>query len=139
MRALALLALSATLACGSDAPVITDLNVVGSYILLAQNGHDIPRTESQTATTKVELTAGSLRIDAGGSWSFVHTRQETVAGVTTTKYESPSGLWTREGTTLNFTLPANNTAFSGTFTIGKAELLITRVENGVTNTYLYKQ
>jgi hypothetical protein len=137
MRRLALLALSATLACGSEAPDITDLTVTGSYILLSLNGHDVPFTESQTSTATTELLAGTFRVDAGGSWSLLTTRKETVSTGAITRYDSPSGLWTREGTTINFT--GTNISFSATFALGKNEMTVVRVENGVTNSYLYKK
>jgi hypothetical protein len=137
MRRLALLALSATLACSSEAPEITDLQVVGAYIMLSKNGQALPLTESQTATTKMELLSGTFRVDAGGSWSLLTTRRETIDGAVISRFDAPSGLWTREGTTMNFT--GTNIAFSATYALGKNELTVTRVENGVTNTYLYKQ
>jgi hypothetical protein len=138
MRRLALLALAATLACGTEPPAITDLTVTGSYLLISLNGKDLPQTQSQTATTKVELVSGTLRLDTGGSWSMLSERRETVAGVATTKFETPSGLWTREGSTVTMVTGTGVTT-TGNFVLGKNEITIIKVEDGVTNTYLYKQ
>ena len=129
MRKVALtvaLAVSLLTGCGdSTGPE----DIAGNYTLRSINGQDLPFLIIQVLEDKVEITAGSFRINSDLTYSTSVTVTVTESGTTTSETETDTGTYTLTGTTLTFTSGADT--FTGSIT-GNT---LTFIDEGLTLVY----
>ncbi len=77
--------------------------IAGNYTLRTINGQDLPFLIVQVLDDKIELTAGSLRINSDNTFSANLTLATTDGGATTSETETTTGTYTLNGTALTFT------------------------------------
>ncbi|MFC1531138.1 hypothetical protein ACFL5T_02725 [Gemmatimonadota bacterium] len=86
---------------GSTGP---DTSVFGTYSLETVAGAGLPYIVLQAGVEKIEITAGSWRINSDNTWSSsVSVRATNAAGQTNTFVEPSAGTFTRSGNSFVFT------------------------------------
>ncbi len=114
MRALRILiGISLSLAaCGDGGP---NGGVDGTYALATVNGETLPFScfFNPIAIVGLEITAGSVSLQATGSWGGFLTIRETNGASITTENATGSGTWTESGGTVQFSDPTGG-PFTGT-------------------------
>ncbi len=83
--------------------------VAGVYTLVTIDGQQLPVIVDQVGNDIVELTAGTVTLDANGTFSDVTDLRFTESGVATTEVDAAQGNWTVVGTTVTFG-PADGSA-----------------------------
>ena len=85
------------LACGdSTGPEA----IAGNYTLRTIDGQDLPAVILQVLNDKVEVTAGSLRINSDLTFSSSLTAAATTSGTTTSATDTQTGTYTLNGTAI---------------------------------------
>lgn len=100
----------ALMGCGSDAPLApengnggnTGGGITGTYSLTTVNGGTLPVVLFQNSTDKVEITAGSISLNADNSTTFSLTIRETSGGSVSTETETDVGTYSVTGNQVNF-------------------------------------
>ena len=95
-RLLAAALLAATpLACrGGDGPA-EPTTPIGGYALATVNGRPLPAAVYSDPDYRVEITSGSLDLEAAGRFVAVMHTRETVAGHVSVYVDSTTGTWTQ--------------------------------------------
>ena len=116
-KLIALVALMAAAACGSDSPTNpNNASIAGTYSLTAVNGGPLPFT-LQSGTTTVVLLTDVITVADGGTWSETGTFRVTQNGGTSTQTFADGGSWTRAGSSVSFYSTSQAaTSYAGTFT-----------------------
>ena len=112
---LIVLACAALMACSSTTDVSTEF--IGTFSMQSVNGSPLPFLVSQNGTSSTSLTSDQLTIADGGTWSESGI-ERTVDnnGFATNNTYADNGTWTRSGSSLVlYSIPSNDTAWSGTF------------------------
>jgi hypothetical protein len=88
---------AATIAgCGDSTGPGGETNITGTYSLRTINGQTLPFPLVVVGTTyRLEVTAGSVTINANGTYTGSSTLREIQGTSTITQTESSSGTWTR--------------------------------------------
>ncbi|MCY7380907.1 MAG: hypothetical protein LH467_16425 [Gemmatimonadaceae bacterium] len=108
-----MLPLFALLACGGDGSTSPGASIAGAYSLTTVNGAPLPFVAQQAGTYKYEITADTYTLADGATWTEVRADRTTSNGAITTSTKSDAGTWSRNGTSITLTSPANG-AVSGT-------------------------
>lgn len=116
-KLIALVALMATAACGSDSPTNpNNASIAGTYSLTQINGNPLPFT-LQSGTTTVVVLSDVMTVADGGTWSENGTYRVTQNGSTSTQTLADGGTWTRAGSGVSFYSTSQAaTSYEGTFT-----------------------
>ena len=79
--------------------------IAGNYTLRSINGQDLPFIIVQVLADKIEVTAGSVRINSDNTFSSSTTLAitETEGGTTTSETGTTTGTYTLNGTAITFT------------------------------------
>ena len=123
MRRLASVVLTGVLlaACGGDA--FSPEGVSGVYNLESVNGNRLP-AEIELPPERFVFTAGSVTLNADGTFSASLTSETTTEGITDTETSTDSGTFTLVApSTIRFT-EAGGETFSGTLEGGRLTLLV---------------
>jgi len=91
------------LACGGDnvnGP--TTESVAGNYSLTMVNGSPLPFVVAEVRDDKLEVTAGSLSINADNSYALTFGLRETQGATVTTETVTEAGTYHRSSNTLSF-------------------------------------
>jgi hypothetical protein len=133
MRTILLLGVALSLAaCGSDAPVgPTPTNVAGTYQLTTFDGNELPVTVVDLGAYRIELTAGTLALDAGGGYSMDFDLRILDSGNTRSTADHASGTWTADGQTITLVdsqsgSPRGGTISGDTVTLENITLVFVR-------------
>ena len=94
--------------CGGDAT--GPEAVAGNYTLRTVNGQDLPVVIVQVLDEKIEVTAGSWRINSDNTFSTSLTLATTTGGTTTSETGSNNGTYTLSGSAITFTFPDASTS-----------------------------
>ncbi len=131
MRAI-LIALAAVSCIACEAAVTqAGGSVAGLYTLRTVNGAALPYTIPATGTTKTELLADSIQINAIGTFSRAQHRRVTVSGQASESAVRFTGTYTLQGTSISF---RNNEDGNQSVALGNATTM-TFIEAGVTSVY----
>lgn len=112
-------------ACGSDTTTgpDVDLSFVGTYTLRTIDGSKLPYVFLQTGQDAAAMTASTIVIADGGTWSEQSEFRITDNGQTETQVVSNNGTWFRSANNLILTSTLhNNTPYSGTFSTNQLTL-----------------
>ena len=90
-------------ACGSDSTGPKDTDWLGTYALETVEGQNLPAVLIQIGNDKLEITAGSIRLNEDQTFSASLTFRTTEGGNVTTDTESDTGTYTKNGNALRFT------------------------------------
>ena len=112
-RQLFMLPLLALLACDGDGSTGPGASIAGAYSLTTVNGAPLPFVVQQAGTYKYEITADTYTLADAGTWTEVRADRTTSNGAVTTSTKTDAGSWSRNGTSITLTSPANG-ALSGT-------------------------
>ena len=74
--------------------------IAGNYTLRTIDGQDLPAVILQVLNDKVEVTAGSLRINSDLTFSSSLTAAATTSGTTTSATDTQTGTYTLNGTAI---------------------------------------
>lgn len=104
-KLIALIALAAAAACGSDTstpsePLVESL--AGVYTLQTMNGSALPYTIAVSSTTTVIIDSDVLTMTDAGVWSETVLYREVESGTSTNATDEYEGTWTRTGNALRF-------------------------------------
>jgi hypothetical protein len=111
---LIVLACAALMACTTTTDVSTEF--IGTFSMQSVNGSPLPFVVTQTGTSSTSLTSDQLTIADGGTWSETGIERTVVNGQATNNTYADNGTWTRSGSSLVlYSIPSNDTAWSGTF------------------------
>ena len=115
-RYLAALALALAACGGSDKSTGPGGTLEGTYALKTINGRALPAVVFQIPDDKVEITSGSVTMNANNSFSETVTLRETITGspVEETPITCP-GTYTRSGSAITFSEPETEDC-GGTYT-----------------------
>lgn len=103
----------ALLACGGDGSTGPGASIAGAYSLTTVNGAPLPFVVTQAGTYKYEITADTYTLADGATFTEVRADRTTSNGAVTTSTKTDAGSWSRNGTSITLTSPANG-AVSGT-------------------------
>jgi len=103
--------------------------IAGNYTLRSINGQDLPFLIIQVLADKIEITAGSVRINSDNTYSASVTVTITEGGTTTSETETSTGTYTLNGTSITFT------EVGDTFTGSITGNTLTIIDEGVTFVY----
>ena len=104
--------------------------IAGNYTLRTINGQDLPFTiEAALLDGKIELAAGSLRINSDNTFSLSLTLATTEGGTTTSETETTTGAYTLNETAI--TLTSDGETVTGSIT-GNT---LTLIDEGLTFVY----
>ena len=104
--------------------------IAGNYTLRTINGQDLPFTiEAALLDGKIELAAGSLRINSDNTFSLSLTLATTEGGTTTSETETTTGSYTLNETAI--TLTSDGETVTGSIT-GNT---LTLIDEGLTFVY----
>ncbi len=88
--------------------------IAANYTLQTINGQNLPFVLAQVVVDKVEVTAGSVRLNSDNTFSTSVTVATTESGATTSETTTVTGTYTLNGTTLTFT--SEEDTFGGSIT-----------------------
>lgn len=99
------LAVSAlAIGCSDSSGPSGEANIHGTYAMHTVNGQSLPFAVIVLGTEyRLEITAGSLTVNANNTYTLSTTVSETEAGTTVTVTETSSGTWTRANNAVTFT------------------------------------
>ncbi len=103
--------------------------IAGNYALRTINGQDLPFILVQVLSDKIEITAGSVRINSDNTYSTSVTVAITEGGTTTSETGTSTGTYTLNGTAITFT--SEGETFTGSIT-GNT---LTIIDEGLTLVY----
>lgn len=99
--------------CDSDSTG-PDANAhVGTYTLVTVNGSPLPFVVVQVLNDKIEVTKGSVTLNADGTYSDRVTLRATEGGSTTTEEEASTGTYAMNGTSVSFIETSSGETYSG--------------------------
>ena len=99
-------------ACG-DSTGPSETNISGTYELQTINGQNLPFTLLIVGTYQLEIAAGSVTINANGTYEESTTVREIDGSSTTTTTETSSGTWTRTNNAVTFVDGEDQTSLTG--------------------------
>lgn len=112
-RLIALLALSAVAACGSDNST-NPISFAGTWNLTTVNGSPLPVTV-QASNPKIEVLSDQITATAAGTFTETfNNRFTSTTGEVTTQPGTDSGTWTVSGTTVTLHFSSDGTTFTAT-------------------------
>ena len=128
MRKSLLAALVVTLvACGGD-KATGPQSVTGSYTLHTVNGANIPQSVYQDASQKLEVTAGTMVLNAGNTWSGTLGLRLTDLATGQQQAEPAipfdGGTYTLNGSSLTLNDPTEDLVFTGSVVNGTLTLTV---------------
>ena len=102
-------------ACGDDgdATGTSGTSIFGTYTLQTVDGTNLPFVLFQIGNDKLEITAGSVRLNSDNTYSLSISLRVTQAGTVTTETDTGAGTFTATGSTIQFSDPGDG---SGSFT-----------------------
>jgi len=121
-RLLALLVLSAAVACGGDSSTNPSATLTGSYSLRTVNGSPVPYTVIQIGADKYEIVSDVVTLNEGGTWSESGTDRTTQSGQVTTGTITDNGTYTVNGTAITLISSQSGTV---TGAVGAGTLTLT--------------
>lgn len=77
-------------------------SVAGLYILQTYDGMSLPAVLAGAGNNKLEITAGSVRLNSDNTYSRSSTLRHTQAGTVTTKTDTQAATYTVSGSTIQF-------------------------------------
>ncbi len=91
-------------ACGDDgdATGTGGTSIFGTYTLQTVNGSSLPFVVIQVGNDKLEITAGSVRLNSDNTYSISISLRLTEAGTVTTETDTGAGTYTASGSTIQF-------------------------------------
>lgn len=95
----AVLALTLLAGCGGDKPG-GPKTLPGTYPLVSFDGRNLPAVVFQSGTFKAEVTAGTITMNANGTFSDSYSFRETDDGTVTNTTIPCSGTWAQSGNTI---------------------------------------
>lgn len=106
-----------------------EANIHGTYNLHMVNGQSLPFAVIVLGTEyRLEVSSGSLTVNADNTYALSTTLRETESGTTTTVTEASTGTWTRSNNAITFTDGSDGTSITGAAGNGT----ITVVDQGLT-------
>lgn len=119
-------------ACGgdSDGPTGPDTSHVGTYTLSTLNGTNLPFVLVQVGNDKLEITQGSMTLNADNTFSDRATLRETVGGAVSTEQSTSTGTYSRNNNALSFTY-SDGSVIAGSLSGGQ----LTIAQDGVVGVY----
>ena len=90
--------LATSLACGGDSTAPETIE--GTYTLQTIDGQALPAIVDQDETEKNEITAGSIKLGAGTTFTITLTLRTTIGSEVVTITDGTTGTWTRSGSTV---------------------------------------
>ena len=103
-------------ACGGDSDSPTEPNgasIVGTYALQTILGESLPLIALEEGDDKLEITAGSIRLNSDDTYSRSVTTRLTQSGNVTTDVFTVAGTFTANGSTLQFSGSGDEGPFTG--------------------------
>ena len=97
-----LLALLLLVACGGDATGPADAGISGSYTLKSVGGAPLPAIVAQDATGRIEITAGSLRLNDDKTFSGSISSRLVTSSSTQTSTDQLAGTYVRNNNAIVF-------------------------------------
>jgi hypothetical protein len=129
---LAGMAALALAACSGDPTGPDPDELAGEYILLTINGQSLPVIVDQLGNDIIEITQGTVSLEAGGTFDDVTQLRITESGAVSTEVDVTQGTWEAVGTTVTF----RPTDGSGTYTMTwDGQLRLTQLFQGLTLVY----
>jgi len=93
-----------TLGACSDTAASGDADAaVGTYTLVTIDGQPLPVVVDQSGADMLEITQGTVVLDADRTFDDSTVLRTTLAGVVSTETDAASGNWTLSGRTVAFT------------------------------------
>ena len=92
--------------CGGDAT--GPESVAGNYTLRTINGQNLPFVVVQVLVDKIEVTAGSVRLNSDKTFSSSLTLATTDGGTTTSATETQTGTYALNGTAITLVFQASS-------------------------------
>jgi hypothetical protein len=87
-------------ACGDDDPTSPNVDVTGTFTLRTINGEDLPVIIAQVGEDMIEVTEGTIRLNADSTFSDSTTFRITEGGVVTIEEDGAVGTYTQSGTSV---------------------------------------
>ncbi len=117
-------------ACGDDgdATGTGGTSIFGTYALQTVNGTSLPFVLIQIGNDKIEVTAGSVRLNSDNTYSVSVTFRLTEAGTVTTETDTGAGTYTASGSTIQFSDSGDG---EGPFTGSISGNTLTIIDEGV--------
>ena len=101
-------------ACGEDTPTGTNgTSIFGTYALQTILGESLPLIALEEGDDKLEITAGSIRLNSDDTYSRSLTTRLTQSGNVTTDVFTVAGTFTANGSTLQFSGSGDEGPFTG--------------------------
>ncbi len=103
-------------ACGEDSNSPTgtdDTSIFGTYALQTILGESLPLIALEEGDDKLEITAGSIRLNSDDTYSRSVTTRLTQSGNVTTDVFTVTGTFTANGSTLQFSGSGDEGPFTG--------------------------
>ena len=118
-------------ACGDDddATGTGGTSIFGTYALQTIAGTSLPAVLLEVPDFKIEVTAGSVRLNSDNTYSISISLRLTDAGTVTTETETGAGTYTASGSTIQFSEPGTG---EGPFTGSISGNTLTIIDEGVT-------
>ncbi len=114
-------------ACGDDDSTGPG-SVSGTYTLQTIDGTSLPFVLFQIGNDKIEITAGSVRLNSDNTYSISISLRLTRAGTVTTETDTGAGTYTASGSTIQFSDSGDG---EGPFTGSISGNTLTIIDEGV--------
>ncbi len=100
---------------------------IGEYSLLTFNGDNLPSTMFEDATFRLEVVRGTLELEIDSTYFATIVTKETVDVAVSEYVDTLQGRWTQDVVTgtITFTLPIDNTTFTGSWSGRHITALVT--------------
>ncbi len=102
-------------ACGDDGDSMGTggTSIFGTYALQTIDGTSLPFVLIQIGNDKIEVSAGSVRLNSDNTYSISISLRLTTAGTVTTETDTGAGTFTASGSTIQFSPGDGSNAFTG--------------------------
>ncbi len=112
---------------GGDATGPSGISIFGTYTLQTIDGTSLPFVVIQVGNDKIEITAGSVRINSDNPYSVSLTARVTEAGTVTTETKTITGTFSTTGSDIQFSDQGDG---NGPFTGSISGNTLTIIEDG---------
>jgi hypothetical protein len=126
---------TAGLACGGGDSTGPSTSIAGTYTLRTVNGGNLPYTLIQVGADKLEITAGSIALNADNTFSDRITVRATDGGSVETEEFVAVGTYTVNGTTVTLTERESGDSYS----LAHSGNSLTQIEQEFQVTLVYRK
>lgn len=114
-KVLACITLFVSASCsGGDSTAPGTASIAGSYALQTVNGAPLPFVVLQIGSDKIEVTDETVTLSGGDAFTQQGSLRITQSGVVSTDSYAEAGVYTRNGTAVNFVFSSDGTTGTGT-------------------------